>query len=159
MSLHGKSGGQTAGGVVETLPSVQYGRWEARVKVDGEAGCWRPLFLLWPTAENWPVGGEVDWMEGGGGSLDEINFFLHYGADNSQTSGSVQVDMTQWNDFAVEWTPQHIKGFLNGKQWFEDTDTGHLPPGPMHPTIQLDGSPDCGATTTQNVDWYRYYPV
>jgi hypothetical protein len=156
VTLTGASGGLTAGGVVQTIPSVQYGRWEVRMQVEGQS-CWRPVLLLWPTAENWPVGGEVDFAEFGSDNINEVNFFLHYGADNSQTHGSKEVDGTQWNNFAVEWTSAGIRGYVNGEQFFEDTDASHMPPGPMHPTIQLDASTGCNGDTKMNVDWMKYY--
>ena len=47
-----------------TLPTGQkYGRWEACMKSDAGKGGINAVLLLWPVAGDWPVGGEVDWME------------------------------------------------------------------------------------------------
>jgi beta-glucanase (GH16 family) len=153
--ISGQSGGKT-GGMAMNFSQFR-GRWEVRQKVGGSASCWRPVLLLWPDAEDWPVGGEVDYAENPGSTLSKVNFFLHYGASNSQTSGSVAVDMSQYHNYAVEWTAAHIRGYVDGKQFFEDTNTSHLPPRSMHATVQLDGSQSCGGTTQQIVDWVRVY--
>ena len=34
----------------------------------------------------------------------------------------------------VEWTSVGIVGYLDGVEWFRDTDPTHQPPGPMHQT-------------------------
>ena len=60
----------------------------------------------------------------------------------------------------MEWTPQHIAYYVDGKQWFQTTDTSHLPPGPMHLCIQLDyfgGGASGGAK--EIVNWVRQYPL
>ena len=53
-------------------------------------------------------------------------------------------------------------GYLDGVEWFRDTDTSHQPPGPMHQTVQLDWFPS-GAEATEesrmHVDWVRVYDL
>ena len=68
-------------------------------------------------------------------------------------------DTTQWHNYAVEWTPTGITGYIDGVQAFRDTDTAHLPSGSMHQTVQLDWFPDGTATkvSTMSVDWVRVY--
>ena len=158
LTLTGDEQGNSAG--MAWNPGQMYGRWEGCVQSPPGADSLHALLLLWPDAENWPVGGEVDFMEISDSSRQSVDGFLHYGADNQQEVANTKIDATQWHAWAVEWTPQHIAYYVDGKQWFETTDTSHLPPGPMHLTIQLDyfgGNASGGAK--QHVDWVRQYPA
>ncbi len=87
--------------------------------------------------------------------------FLHYGADNQQTNGKVQIDATQWHNWALEWTPEAITAYVDGQEWYRTTDKSTFPPGPMHLCIQLDWFPQGGNAkeSTMQVDWVRQYPV
>ncbi|ANY10864.1 glycoside hydrolase family 16 protein [Pseudonocardia sp. HH130630-07] len=159
LTITGSENGD-AGGMAWSPHSQQYGRWEGCAQSLPGAGSLHTLFLLWPTAENWPEGGEVDFMEISDGTRQKVEGFLHYGSDNSQTQGSVQVDATQWHAFAVEWTPDKITYLVDGKPWFTDDDTSHNPPGPMHLTIQLDYfGGDASGGAAMHVDWVRQYEL
>jgi Glycosyl hydrolases family 16 len=151
-SANGDSGGMAWGN------GQKYGRWEARVRSAPGDNDYHPVILLWPDAENWPVGGEVDWMEISDAKRQSADAFLHYGRNNNQVQGSVKVDATQWHNWAVEWTPKGITMYLDGKAWFSTTNTSILPPGPMHMTIQLDNFGGSGLKPSQmQVDWVRQY--
>jgi hypothetical protein len=140
---------------------AQYGRWEARVKSPAADPTYNAVMLLWPDAENWPAGGEVDFMEIDDPTRQETDFFLHYGAGNDQLDGGVVVDATQWHNWAVEWSPEKITAYVDGQPWFDTTRTAAFPPGPMHLTLQLDWFPGGGTVrqSAMHVDWVRYYPV
>jgi hypothetical protein len=71
-----------------------------------------------------------------------MNFFLHHGCNNQQISARQAIDTTQWHNYAVDWQPDGITGYIDGVQWFRTTNVGYLPPGPMHQGIQLDWFPD-----------------
>jgi hypothetical protein len=73
----------------------------------------------------------------------------------------VKIDATQWHNWAVEWTPDHIAAFVDGKQWWRTDKEAALPPGPMHLCIQLDWFPHGGPVQTSHmyVDWVRQYPL
>ena len=159
LTLTGDSSGTTAG--MAWNPGQKYGRWEGRVKAPAGDPSYNALLLLWPDAEDWPSGGEVDFMEMSDPSRQETNMFLHYGADNQQLNGKVQVDATQWHNWAVEWTPDAITTYVDGKEWYRTTDKSTFPPGPMHLCIQLDWFPHgSGAKdSTMQVEWVRHYPV
>jgi hypothetical protein len=151
-SANGDSGGMAWG------KGQKYGRWEARVRSTPGDGDYHPVLLMWPDAENWPVGGEIDWMEISSANRQSADAFLHYGRNNNQVQGSVKVDATQWHNWAVEWTPKGITTYLDGKAWWSTTNTSILPPGPMHMTIQLDNFGGSGLKPSQmQVDWVRQY--
>lgn len=148
-------------------PGQMYGRWEVRARSQPGTG-YGPVLLLWPDAENWPVGGEIDFLEIPKGDRKVNNFTVHYGKDNSQNGVSQTGDFSQWHNYAVEWAPDHIAGFIDGKEIFRSTDKAQLPPGPMHLGIQqdigpygTDWIPAPDATTPETVkfqiDWVRIY--
>jgi hypothetical protein len=159
LAINGDSAGTTGG--MAWGKGAQYGRWEGRVMAPASDPSYNALLLLWPDAENWPEGGEVDFMEMSDPARQKTDMFLHYGAGNSQLHGQVNIDATQWHNWAVEWTPDHIAAFVDGQEWFRTTDTSTLPPGPMHLTIQLDWFPkgDSATPSAMHLDWVHYYPL
>jgi len=147
----------TTGGMSSRF-SQKYGRWEARMKTNKRDSQYHPNLMLWPNASTGRCS-EVDFAE----STDDvtrIKFFLHYGCRPDQTRAAKVIDMTQWHNYAVEWTSTGMKGFIDGELFFIDTDTSHLPPSTMHASMQLDWFPKAGMTTQQSsmsVDWIRIY--
>lgn len=157
LQVHGDANGNTGG---MRYKSGQYqGRWEARVRNSGGDRNYHPVLILWPDAEDFPVGGEVDYMEIG--DRQKVDFFLHYSAANSQTHGSKAIDTTQWHNYAVEWNASCVTGWVDNAQFFQDCNTGHLPPRAMHMTIQLDGFHGSSGyiPTDLFVDWIRQYKL
>jgi Glycosyl hydrolases family 16 len=148
----------TTGGMSASFDRRKYGRWETRMRTSARDSEYHPVLLLWPESGDWPCDGEVDYSEGLGDTT-KVNFFLHHGCDNQQTSARQTIDSTQWHNYAVDWEPDGITGYIDGVQWFRTTNVGYLPPGPMHQTIQLDWFPD-GTTlkpSWMEVDWVRVY--
>lgn len=151
----------TSGGLALT-PGQRYGRWEARVRTPAADPSYNAVMLLWPDADNFPVGGEIDFMEMTDPARQAAGMFVHHGADNKQVSGEMTIDATQWHTWAVEWTPEAIVGYVDGKEWFRNTDPTTFPPGPMHLCIQLDWFPTGTASpkpSTMEVDWVRQYSL
>ncbi len=144
LTITGDANG-TTGGMAWRLGGAKYGRWEARVKSPVADPTYNAVMLLWPDAENWPAGGEVDFMEIGDETRQKTDFFLHYGEDDHQLHGEKVIDATQWHNWAVEWTPTTITGYVDGVEWFSTTRADALPPGPMHLALQLDWFPDRAA--------------
>ena len=145
----------------------KYGRWEARVRSQAGNG-YGPVMLLWPESGEWPEDGEIDIMEIPKGDRTKAHFTVHWGEDNTQDGKSVQSDFTQWHNFAVEWTPEHIIGYLDGEEFYRIEDPDANPPGPMHFVLQQDigpygkdwiPAPDASTpeTCTFEVDWVRIY--
>lgn len=148
----GRSGGMA------WYPGQLHGRWEVCVRSLPSAETYHSVVLLWPDAEDWPVGGEIDFMEILDPTRQLVEGFLHYGHDNQQVHGAVAIDATQWHAFAVEWTPDRIEYYVDGRPWWQTTDVAILPPRPMHLAIQLDnfgGDTSRGGQT--DVDWARQY--
>jgi hypothetical protein len=142
----------------------RYGRWEARMRVaqtDTGGHPYHPVLILWPDSDKWPSGGEIDYAEANAGEF-RVGAFLHYGngtASGAQESHSTMVDLAGWHNYAVEWTPDHIAGYVDGRLWFRTAGASVQPPGPMHQTIQLDDLyPGGGLNRAQlSVAWLRIY--
>jgi Glycosyl hydrolases family 16 len=157
LTIAGDSVGTTGG--MSMSPGRKFGRWEVRMQVPKGDYRYHPVALLWPDAEDWPVGGEVDFAETTAAATD-VDFFLHYGSQNRTRNGNKVVDLTGWHNYAVEWTATGIRGYVDGVQFFSDTTPSELPPRSMHPTLQLDWFPNGSTPTTpsqMNVAWVRVY--
>lgn len=161
LSITGDAKGTTGG--MAWGKGQKYGRWEGRVRAPASDESYNALLLLWPDAENFPVGGEIDFMEMMDHTRQKTNIFLHYSKDNKQISGEVTADATQWHNWALEWTPTKITAYLDGKEWWSTTETDKFPPGAMHLCIQLDWFPDDKQGEVKPsemfVDWVKYYPI
>lgn len=154
----------------------QYGRWEARVRSEAtgpdNGRQYHPLLIIWPQSDRWPQDGEYDFLENGAPGEQCAEAFIHY----PHGRGAVQQEyakekncgapLSEWHNVAVEWTPDHVKGFIDGKEWFsfsggarpgrkniQDMPSGHL-------TIQLDNFFGGNMQpATYEVDWVRIYSL
>ncbi|SFO00951.1 Glycosyl hydrolases family 16 [Pseudonocardia ammonioxydans] len=154
----------------------QYGRWEARVRSEGtgpdNGRQYHPLLIIWPQSDQWPEDGEYDFLENGAPGEQCAEAFIHY----PHGRGAIQQEfvresdcgapLSEWHNVAIEWTPDHITGFIDGVEWFsfsggaqgnrrniQDMPSGHL-------TIQLDNffGGDMQPATYE-VDWVRIYDL
>lgn len=159
LTISGTADG-TTGGIAWNI-GQQYGRWETRARYTAGTAAYHQVLLLWPDKEDWPVGGEVDYSEVSDAERKHLQFFLHYGKDNQQVEGDADIDMTQWHNYAVEWTADHVVGYVDGKEFFRSEKKETLPPRAMHATIQLDWFPgkDPEGTGKMEVDWIRQYTI
>ena len=141
-------------------PGQMHGRWEVCAKSLPSAATYHAVALLWPDADDWPVGGEIDFMEISDPNRQHVEGFVHHGPNDTFEQGSVSVDATQWHSWAVEWTPEHIVFFLDGAPWWETRNAAALPPRPMHLCLQLDNfGGNTSAGGQMSVDWVRQYPL
>ena len=142
-----------------------YGRWEIRARIDKGNG-YAPAVLLWPSSNNWPAEGEIDLTEVPKGDRRQSHFTVHWGAENSQDGFASTGDFSQWHTFAVEWLPDHVTFFLDGKALYTTTDPPTVPRWPMQLAIQNDVGPyswipardaSTPAEVALHVDWVRLY--
>ncbi|QEN15064.1 family 16 glycosylhydrolase [Mycolicibacterium sp. ELW1] len=159
MTITGDAQGNDEG--IAWTPGQKYGGWEVRLRVPAGAANYDPVLLLWPDAENWPKGGEVDFMEmWDDPTRQTVNSVLHYGPSNKQIKASVAVDATQWHTYAVKWTPTQITTYVDGVPLFTSTNKSQFPPGAMHLCIQLDTmGPDIAAGAQMEVAWAKQYSL
>jgi hypothetical protein len=124
MVLRGDSNGDT--GWVRQKMETKYGRWQVRSRsrnTGSSGGLYHVLHLLWPTQEGWPVYGETDFVEYGNPDAKAAEAWLHYphnkGIDVQQIHiEKPGVDMTQWHVFELEWTKDHLRGWIDGEEWY-----------------------------------------
>ncbi len=118
--------------------SWTYGRIEARIKLPRGQGIWPAFWMLGtniPTAP-WPKCGEIDIMENIGKEPGIVHGTVHgpgyaggaqgMGGSYSLPGGGVFAD--DFHVYAVEWTTNQIKWFVDGSQYFSVTSAS-LPSG------------------------------
>ena len=157
-TVSGDSAG-TTGGMSAKFAKQKYGRWETRMKTNQRDPEYHPVLILWPDTKS-STCAEIDYAESTSDTA-LVKFFLHYACSGSskQTYSAKAVDTTQWHNYAVEWTPAGITGYIDGVKTFTDTNPAHQPSGSMHQTQQLDWVPDGSRLTPsqRQVDWVRLY--
>jgi Glycosyl hydrolases family 16 len=158
LTITGDANGNSGG--MAWNPGQYHGRWEVCAKSSAAPDAYHALLLLWPDAEDWPSGGEIDFMEIDDPTRQRSDLWLHYGPDDQRERASLPVDATQWHSWAVEWTPQRIAAFVDGTMWWQTTEVSHFPPRRMHLCIQLDNTGgDTSPGAQMSVDWARQYGI
>lgn len=138
-----------------------YGHYAVRMRMDPSAAV-KQVALLWPASGRWPVDGEVDFSEDGGGDRLHTDGHLHWGADNSQSHATTKVDLTTWHTVGLDWAPGKVVYTMDGNPWA--TFTTGVPTGPMDLSFQTEGVacaglPDCTSTADVDleIDWVAVY--
>jgi beta-glucanase (GH16 family) len=163
--------GKDVGGGVMYLKDIKYGRWEVRFRVDAGAG-YTAVVLLWPKENaDWPTVGEIDLAEITAPERKSIGSFLHHGSANHKVGVTdVKADFTKFHTLAVDWLPNKVTYYVDGKKYFSvapgDIETGLPDESPLHLALQLDQgcneyAPCRNADTPKNVvmdvDWVKIY--
>lgn len=103
-----------------------YGRFEARAKLPSGRGTWPAIWML-PTGweyGSWPSSGEIDIMEHVGFNPDMIHVSAHtksyHHSIRTEKTAKIRVKTarTDFNVYAVEWTSQEIRGYVNERHFF-----------------------------------------
>ncbi len=113
----------------------KYGKADVRAKLPVAQGTWPAIWMLgsnFPTV-GWPHSGEIDIMEQTGGNKNEILGTLHWyntagnsNANYGQTT-SITNASSQFHIYSLEWTPDTVKIFLDGVQFFVLNNNEDLP--------------------------------
>jgi len=117
--------------------SWTYGRIEVRIKIPRGQGIWPAFWMLGANIDSvsWPTCGEIDIMENIGREPTIVHGTVHgpgysggngIGGSYSLPGGGVFAD--GFHNFAVEWTTNQIKWFVDGQQYFTVTPA-RLPGG------------------------------
>jgi hypothetical protein len=171
MTMRGEANGDT--GWLRQKLDRQYGRWEIRSRsrnIGTSGGLYHVLHLIWPTSGMRLVDGEYDWVEYSNPDAQCLQAFLHYPkspTDKKERRERCPVDMTQWHNFAFEWTSAGLVGYVDGVEWFRlsggaNADRGDIQAMPSgHLNIQLDNfTGESGLRPAVfEVDWVRFYDV
>lgn len=174
LRITGTAGGDT--GAMSHRFDQQYGRWEVRARALAAPGAtgnpYHAVLIVWPWSNKWPVHGEYDFWEVNVGDTG-ANAWLHYphpslpdGHIEQERAQQAGVDVADWHNYALEWTPDELIGYIDGQEWFRFADGAGpngrgdiqgMPAG--HLTIQLDNFfPDGGLQDAYlDVEWARIY--
>jgi beta-glucanase (GH16 family) len=168
---HEKPYGDVSGGISDNTDRL-YGRWEVRFRADAGAG-YEPVVLLWPKDDKWPVNGEIDMAEIWDPQRHGAGEFLHLGKDVKHFIGQripATVNFTRWHTIAVDWLPDHVTFWLDGKaQWTVKRGVGkgnYVPSTPFHLALQNDAGCASGGCkpdkhtpkeVIMDVDWIKVY--
>jgi beta-glucanase (GH16 family) len=125
--------------------SWAYGRMEARIQIPRGQGIWPAFWMLGTniTSVGWPTCGEIDIMENIGKTSDQgtdhgtihgpqnnscggdYNCYAGVGGSYTLPGGAALADA--FHIYAIEWSPNQIKWFLDSTQFFTATPAS-LPP-------------------------------
>lgn len=117
--------GEVLSARLNTKTAWLYGYFEARLKLPKGKGTW-PAFWMLPKKEqlSWPLDGEIDIMEEVGYRPNWVASSIHCKAYNhnigTQKTAEKYIEGAEGNFhvYAVEWTPDYIKGFVDGVEYF-----------------------------------------
>jgi beta-glucanase (GH16 family) len=159
MTITGDTTGTSEGMAWST--GQKYGAWEVRMRAPAGATDYDPVLLLWPDAENWPKGGEIDFMEiYQDPTRQNVGVTVHYSAKNKQVGENFTIDATEWHNYAVTWTPTAITVYVDGVQIYRTSNKSTFPPGSMHLCIQLDAvGTNFSPGAQMQVAWARQYSL
>lgn len=158
----GTTDGKT--GYLSSEYGSKYGVWEARIRITTQGGGkdFHPVLLTWPDAENWPQGGENDFLEVNANDTTASAYIHHHQQGEQDAYESGKLDLGQWHNYALAWGPGYVDGYIDGVRWFHDTDPAAQAPASMHMTIQLDQFNDGSSgfqVTYMDCDWARAYKL
>lgn len=109
---------------VNSKESWKYGYFEARLKLPTGKGTWPAFWMMPKNFTSWPADGEIDIMEEVGYDPNVILSTIHCNAynhsKNTQKSGTKRVPtaQTEFHVYALEWTENVIKGYVDGECYF-----------------------------------------
>jgi hypothetical protein len=148
--------------------SFKYGYIEASIQVPVGQGLW-PAFWLMPEASittgvNHDGDGEIDIVDNGTGdpTVLHASVIVHGASYQHQNPGNLSPG---FHVFGLDWEPDHITWYLDGKQWASTTNTSLIPQQAMYPIFDLAvggswGGPPNASTqfpATMSVDYIRVW--
>ncbi len=117
--------------------SQQYGRFEARAKTTATTSPGlHEAFWLWPDdrypegQQEWPANGEIDVAETYSSFSDLVVPYLHSALDtlgavltgsDANTTWSCTAPRGEFNTYTLEWSPERIEIFVNGRSCLVNT--------------------------------------
>lgn len=160
MVITGDANGNTGGLMWQA--GQRYGAWEVKMRVPVGAQDYNAVALLWPSTNRWPADGEIDFMElKNDATRHNVTAAVHYSPDgktDTWVGGKIDVDATQWHNYAVVWTPTRITTYVDGVPYFSTTDVAKFPTTAMQLCLQLDyaGSNLAGGAKLEIADARMY---
>lgn len=159
------NGKDLSGGIASTLVQT-YGRWEVRLRADRGVG-YSAVALLWPEHMGVPEFAEIDFTEMIDPTRRTGGIYIHHGPSDDQAQNQLNADFTKWHVVAVDWLPDRLTFWLDGKPVW--TYRGPLIPHRDRMGLALQNDQVCdrgpgfcrvGSTPKwvhMDVDWVRIY--
>lgn len=126
----GKQESFACGGIfTDKTFSFRYGYVEVRARFDCAKGVWPAIWLL-PGSGGWPNGGEIDIMEHINHQKQvwqTIHLLRNSGSGDASTTVNPQPainDVNGWHTYGVEWAPERITFYVDGKKTGSFTPKG-----------------------------------
>ena len=113
-----------------------YGRFEIKAKLPAGRGFWPAIWMMpaKDTYGGWPASGEIDIMEEVGFAPDTVHISTHTREENwMKANGNtsvafVKASTSAFHIYRIDWTPEGIDGFIDGKKIFQHLNN-HKGPG------------------------------
>lgn len=130
------NGGYTSARIkTQGLYDFKYGKVEVKAKLPVLQGTWPALWILGSNidTEGWPKCGEIDIMEQKGDDKGNVLATSHWlnAADNQNASYSlttaVENASTEFHIYALEWTEDAIKIYVDDVKYYEMANSSELP--------------------------------
>lgn len=173
-----KIGNDVISARINTIEAWTYGYFEARLRVPGGKGTWPAFWMMPKNFTAWPLDGEIDIMEYVGYDPNVVHSSIHtqsyYHSIGTQKTASKEIENAEieFHVYAVEWTAEYIKGFVDGVEYFrfdnDGTGNKHTWPfnAPFYLKLNLAWGGDWGAAqgidesalpATYEIDYVRVY--
>lgn len=104
----------------------KYGYIEVKAKIPTGKGTWPAIWTLGSNIgkAGWPLCGEIDIMEYVGMDVDKVYFNVHSKGTNKGTGITSAKVWEAFHTYGLEWTPDVLRWYFDGKPVFEVTKTG-----------------------------------
>lgn len=109
---------------MNTNGSWTYGYFEARLKLPKGKGTWPAFWMMPKNFTAWPKDGEIDIMEHVGYHQDYVSSsihctaYVHSNGTQKTTEKYLKGATDEFHVYALEWTPEYIKSYVDGEQLF-----------------------------------------
>jgi beta-glucanase (GH16 family) len=118
-----KRGGEVISARINTRRSWLYGYFEARLKIPRGKGTWPAFWMLPENFVKFPDDGEIDIMEAVGYEPGWVHTGIHTKTYTGETGKNARKNIPaaeeDFHVYAVEWTPDFIKGYVDNELYFE----------------------------------------
>lgn len=130
---------------INTKKSWKYGYFEARLKLPSGKGTWPAFWMMPANFTAWPADGEIDIMEEVGYNPNYVSSAIHCTSYNHSINTQktketyIPTAQTEFHIYALEWTEDYIKTFVDGKElfYFANDKTGNKNTWPFNAAFYL----------------------
>ena len=115
---------------MNTIESWTYGYFEGRLKLCKGRGTWPAFWMMPKNFRAWPDDGEIDIMEHVGYHENYVSSSIHckayYHSIGTQKTNEIHLPTatSEFHTYAVEWTPESMKFYFDGKLHFTFNNDG-----------------------------------